>query len=323
MDSIIKKLQEAQSVIILAHDSEDPDAIGSSCAMKEILKNMGKSARVVLSAPMSAKFSQLFDGCEVYNEGNAYDAQLCVCLDCGDRQRLGARVAVFRNIENSVNIDHHYTNDNFADENYVDGSASATAEILFELFEKMGAPLTQKAAKYLYTAISADTGGFKYSNVSPKTMRIGAELISFDIGHADIARILFDTESMNIIKLKGTIMRNIISYAGGTVNMVTVEDKMFAKYGIDEKDIPDLVDIPRSVEGTQIAVSIKRLDTKIKLSFRSNGIVNVAEIAERFGGGGHAMAAGGTITEGSLKDAERRVAEECTKAVIKAGLYRQ
>ncbi len=321
MENIITKLNEAERLIILAHDNEDPDALGSCFAVREVLANMGKDARVVLSGPMHKRLRQIFGKAEVYDEHNDYDADLCVCLDCGDRERLGVRVAIFRNIGNSVNIDHHYTNNNFADANYVDGAASATGEILWDMFAQMGAEITQNVAKFLYAAIAGDTGGFKYSNVTPKTMRIGAELISHDINHADIARIMFDTYPLKALKLNGAVMQNIKSYAGGAVNMVVVEDKMFDKYGVEENEISDLVDIPRSVEGTEIAVCIKKHANKIRLNFRSNGTVNVAEIAEKFGGGGHAMAAGGTITTGSLKDAERRVAEECTKAVIKAGLY--
>lgn len=320
LKDIADKIKECQKAVILAHDSEDPDALGSCFAVKAALEQMGKTGIVVVSDRIEKRLETFFDGYLIYDENEDYEGDLCICLDCGDRERLGSRTDIFRDIENSVNIDHHYTNNGFADVNYVDEKAAATGEILFELFKELGVELTKEIAGYLYIAIFSDTGGFKYSNVTPKTMMVGAELIGFDIDHAEIARILFDTYSLNAIKLEGAVMGNIHSYADGKVRMVAVEDKMFDKYGVDESEIPDLVNIPRSVEGTEVAVCLKRHSTKIKISLRSNGKVNVAEIAEQFGGGGHIMAAGASITEGSFKDAQRRVSEACIKAVEKYGI---
>lgn len=314
MEQIIEKLRQSHKAAILAHVSEDPDALGSCFAMAEALKQIGNHPVCYLSEQPEEGLSFIGGEYLVYDGDAAdIDCDLCVCLDCGDRERLGSRIDIFRKVGLSVNIDHHYTNECFADENYVDGEASATGEILYELFQKMNIEMTDEIARLLYIAIAADTGSFKYSNVSPKTMRVAADLLEYHFDHAEAARLLFDTEPLAMMKMKGAIMGNIHSYCGGKLSIVCVDEKMFTRYGVEEGR-GDLVNIPRRVEHTEIAVCLKRHKDKIKLSFRSNGKVNVSDIAARFGGGGHMMAAGAS-TDGAFAAAEKTVVKYCTEAL--------
>lgn len=306
MEKIINKINAANSIAVLAHANEDPDALGSSFAMMKALRKIGKNAVCYISDDIDEKLKFLSDDYIIYNndiEIPEYD--LCLCLDCGDRQRLGDRDRIFKQIDNSISIDHHRNNDNFADENYVIEDAAATGEILYDLFEEMKIELDKDIAKCLYTAISADTGSFKYSNVTPKVMRIIAHLLEFDINHADIARLLYDTESLASMKLKGVVMGNIHQYYDGKLSLVAIDESMFDKYGV-EKGSNDLVNIPRRVEGTEVAICVKKHKDKIKASLRSNGDIDVGAIAEKFSGGGHIMAAGCTLS-GSMKDAQKQI----------------
>lgn len=313
MDAVIEAIRQSKRAAVIAHISEDPDALGSCFAMTAALRGMGNEAVCYLSEKPEQGLGFIGGDYTVYHENAFPGHDLCICLDCGDRERLGSRIRLFREAGCSVNIDHHYTNDLFADFNYVDGKAAATGEILYQLFRKMNIVLTDEIARYLYIAIAADTGCFKYSNVSPDTLRITADLLEYDIHHADITRLLFDTESIAVMKLKGALMSNIHSYCDGKVNIICVDEKMFTRYGVDEGR-GDLVNIPRRVENTEVAVCVKRHKDKVKISFRSNGRINVAEIAEQFGGGGHAMAAGATA-EGALAEIEKKVAALCAEAI--------
>lgn len=315
MKAVIDKIMDAKSVAILPHVNEDPDALGSCFALAETLRLLGKKATVYVSGKIEARLAFIGNDYVIYHDGIEHEHDLCACVDCGDIDRIGERKALFDEINNSINVDHHYTNTNFADVNYVDGKASATAEILFEIFREMKFDLNVDIARHLYTAICSDTGCFKYSNVSPKTMRIAADLIEYDFDHADIARLLFDSDSLAAAKLKAEITNDIRPYADGKIELVVTDEKIGEKYGIDKEDIPNIVDIPRRIEGTEIAVCIKRTDDSFRLNLRSNGKADVAKVAMKFDGGGHVKAAGATLHFDTAEEAEKAVVEACMEAL--------
>ena len=301
MNDVIELILKADKVCIIAHEDEDADSVGSCFAMRLALLQLGKTAKCYFSAPLENHIAFMGDDYEVFDENAEYEADLCICLDCGDIKRLGRRVKIFENAKNTLSIDHHETNTRFADVNFVDWQAAATAEILYELFSKMEIDINKNISENLYAAISADTGSFKYSNTTPKTMCIASELIAKDIDHARIARLLHDTDFIGAIRCKAEIMQNIEGYFGGKLTIVTASDALFEKYGITERDSGDIVNIARAVSGCEIAVSIRETQGKIKVSLRSNGEISVSQIAQKFGGGGHAKAAGAKVTGKSIE----------------------
>lgn len=175
--------------------------------------------------------------------------------------------------------------------------------------------MNKTIARFLYIAICSDTGCFKYSNVSPKTMRCAASLLEFDFNHAEIARLLFDTYAFNVMKLKSELMQNVRSYADGKINVVTADSSLYEKYSVEAKEVPNIVDIPRCVAGTEIAVCIKRQNGDIRVSLRSNGDADVSSVAVALGGGGHAKAAGCSVEAETIEEAEKIIVEECLKAI--------
>lgn len=315
MHEIADKIKQAKSAAVFPHINEDPDALGSCFALCEALRDMGKTAVCYVSEPIEKHLEFIGGEYEVYDKEKTYSHDIAICLDCGDLERLGDRVKLFDEIGNSVNIDHHRTNTRFAEVNFVDGDSSATGEILCEFFRSEHIRITDKIARYLYIAICSDTGCFKYSNVSPKTMRAAADLLEFGFDHAEIARLLFDTCALNTMKVKSELMQNIHSYAGGKLNVVAVDDEIFEKYAVDAKEVPNIVDIPRCVAGTEIAVCIKRQNGGIRVSLRSNGSADVSAVSTKFGGGGHAKAAGCSVEAETLAEAEKIIVEECVKAL--------
>lgn len=311
MEKVIEKILSAKSAAILPHVKEDADALGSCFALAEVMRCMGKKAVVYVSGPVEGRLGFMGSGYEEYIPGEKYDHDLCVCLDCGDLGRIGARREIFESIGNTVNIDHHYTNTHYADENYVDGSASSTGEILYRLLKDAGIGLTKETARQLYTAICSDTGCFKYSSVSPETMRAAAELIEMDIDHAEIARLLFDCETLEAAKLKAEATEKLESFYDGKLRIVTMPGGMCSRYGISPEDAPNLVDIPRTIEGTEIAVCIKDLDGEIRVNLRSNGEADVSLVAAKLGGGGHKKAAGCSIKNASIDGIKEEIIKEC------------
>ena len=308
MKKIAEIIKNADNIVITAHISEDADALGSVFALAESLKNAGKNVTAVLSDMPERRLQFLEFDYEVYKANENYSQDLLICLDTADVKRLGERAALLEK-SRSISIDHHYTNTLYADENYVEGDASATGEIIYKLIVEMGFEVAKKTAEFLYVAISGDTGSFKYSSTSPETMRIVADLMEKGIDHAELSRRIHETESLESVLLKGHIMSEIKSYFGGKVNMVVLSDETFKKFGVDEKDVGDIVNIPRMIEGTEVAVSVREVPDKIKISFRSNGKINVSDIAGEFGGGGHKMAAGAAVKGKTLTEVTEKIVE--------------
>ena len=296
MNNIIKVIENSKKAVVLGHIDEDSDSIGSTLAMCEMLKNMGKEAVLFLSGEPEHRLKFLISDYNYYDENvNIDDFDLLICIDTADAKRLGKRAVLLDKIKPSINIDHHFTNTNYADFNIVDGNMSSASEMVYDLVCQMGAEITKPMAEYLYCGIMGDTGCLKYNSATPKTAYIISELMKRGIDHAELARRIFDTDTFDVIKLKGYIMNNLESYYDGELTVCALDERVFERYNVRERDCGDIVNIPRSVEGTQIAVSIRDVGDKIKISFRSNGKYNVSDIAKNFGGGGHIMSAGATI----------------------------
>lgn len=307
MKDVIKKINSSNSVAILTHIVEDGDALGSALAMSYALRKMGKNAIVYVSAKIEDKLSFLGEDYIIYSPERLKEHDLCLCLDCGDEKRLGDRIEVLSKIKNSVNIDHHYTNTMYADVNYVEGDASSTGEIVYKLLKEMKVPIDKEIATYLYAAICSDTGSFKYSCTSPQTMRIAAELIEYSIAFDEISKLLFDTYTLDEMHFRAELMSSVEGYAQGKITVVAFEEELVLKYNIAEENIPTVVDIPRGIQGCEIAIALKRINGEVRASLRSNSDINVSDIAKHFGGGGHVKAAGFRVKNALLEDVKKEV----------------
>ncbi|MDO4618390.1 MAG: bifunctional oligoribonuclease/PAP phosphatase NrnA [Clostridia bacterium] len=305
MEKILKLIKNSNTVAILGHESEDADSVGTSLALASALRNMGKTADVFLSAPLEKRLEFLSDG-NLRTDISDGQYDLCIAVDSGDIKRLGDRVKIFERAKHTIEIDHHATNTYFAEENYVVSAASAAGEILFDVISEL-TQIDKKIAEYLYVAIASDTGSFKYSNVSGETMRKAAYLLDKGIDNAYISRMLFDSDAEEIIKVKGALMNKIETDFSGKLSMITVSDEEFKSYGVEEKDLSDIVNIARGVAGCEVAVSIREMSDKIKISFRSNGKFEVDELAGKFGGGGHKMASGAAVFGKSLAEVKEEI----------------
>lgn len=309
MEQVLKLIKTAKSAVILPHINADGDAVASSKAMQKALESINIPAVIYAEEPVEKRLDFISDGILVYN-GEEIECDTCIVLDCGDIERTGERRKIADGARQLINIDHHRTNVGFGDASLVCAEASSTGEVLFDLFKEMNLDITAETARYLYTAICSDTGGFAFANVSPKTFRIAAELIEKDICHSEISRLLFDCVDMDEELMRSELTNSINSYFGGRIRTVVITKALAAKFGISPQEMQGIVDIPRRIRGTEIAVALKETDDCTRVSMRSNTSADVSEVALKFGGGGHSKAAGCSIAEKDAKEAE--------KAVIKA-----
>ena len=310
MNTVLETIKNSGNVAILPHVSADGDAIGSCAAMAEFVKSIG--ARAVVYTEENVEKRLEFIGCEyVRFDGEYAEHDLCIVLDCGDEKRIGERIAVKNRAKTVINIDHHKTNTYFGDINIVRPDASATGEILAELFCENGVEINLKAASALYAAIASDTGRFAYTNVSPKTFRLAAWLLEKGINLAEITRLMFESNEYKGELLKAEVIKGLHIYFGGKVKLGVCTQKMLDENGLKkDDDLPQLVEIPRCLAGTEIAVSLREKDGKLKCSLRSNGDEDVSVISLVFGGGGHAKAAGFTVEGYTIDELEEKIITE-------------
>lgn len=309
---IIDILRTQNTFAILPHINPDADAMGSCFAVQHVLERMGKTAVVFIEEELPHYLSFLNGTCRMFTQAEPYD--VCLCIDCGDLGRTGMRSAFLDKAKVSVNLDHHYSNTKYAAVNLVDAAASSSGEICYDLLSELGEAITLEVGTCLYGAICADTGGFKYSNTTAKTMRAAADLLELGVDIAKINQILFDTESLASFQLKGEIIRGIRLYCNGLVGVASVTLEMMERYGVCSKDIDNIVDLARKVDGVEVAVSFKECEKGIKISLRSNEFVDVSKIAEKFGGGGH-IRASGLLMETDMETAQRQLLEEIKNVV--------
>ena len=308
MQKIIEMIDKASDIAILSHIDEDADAFGSSLAMQEMLKTKGKNVCYYLERPIEKKLSFISDDYLIYDdEAKNKHFDLVICLDSGDLGRLGKRAEILENCDKSICIDHHYTNVGYCDENMIDGDISSTSEMIFNLLSYMNFEITEKIAIYLYCGIMGDTGCLKYGCATYKTAFVISKLMEFGFDHAYYCRRIFDLDPVELVKLRGYVMNNIESYHNGEVSLAWVDTKILEEFGVSECDTGNIVNIPRSVDGTEIAAFIKKTDEKVKISLRSNGKYNVGEIAVKLGGGGHEMAAGASVGNISVDEAKEKL----------------
>lgn len=288
-ESIISLIEKAEKIALLTHVYPDGDALGSSYALKLALCGAGKKCEVFLEEECRTKEFSIIIGKE--SSGiKLEDCDLKIALDCSGTDRLGALGGSFRG--NIAAIDHHVTETDFRGCLARDASASATGELVYELLNEMNIPITRDIANNLYIAISSDTGSFKYSSTTPKTMRIAAALLETGIDFAEIARVLYDTKTREYLNVYKKAIDSLEFYKDGKIALLALSKEDFENAGLDATLASAVVTLPGSVKDVLVSVYIRQRKDLMKVSLRSNCDIDVAEIAERFGGGGHIHAAG-------------------------------
>lgn len=320
INKIKQFINQSETIAVLCHINADGDALCSCFAIADVLAKMGKQVTCLLDEYPGPKYDFLGGEYEVFDDSKDYKFHMSIAVDCGGKERLGKRVSVFDKSKYTLNIDHHKSNDNFAQINIVKPDYCAAAEVLAELFAQMGLDISDKTARFLYGGIMSDSGCLKYSSTSPSTLRIVADLMEHGFDHAEMTRMLFDSKSMALTKLTGHVMNNVESFEDGKITLICTDAKLLEKYGVDESDANDLINIPRSISGTEIAMEVKERGGVVRVSIRSNGVAEVDKIAAQFGGGGHIRAAGATLNNMTLQQAKNEVLAAACKELVRCGI---
>lgn len=302
MSQLTEKLAAAKTVAIMGHIRPDGDCIGSCLALYNYIREQYPfiEAKVYLEKPAD-KFDYLqgFGAvCSDFEEDCAYD--LCVCLDCSDRARFGSFVKYLDAASDSLCIDHHITNLNFAAVNIVESSASSTCEVLFGQMEEER--IDKAVAECLYTGIIHDTGVFKFSSTSAKTMRIAGFLMEKGIDFTSIIDDSFYTKTYIQNQVLGRALLESVTFMDGRCIFSVVRKQDMEFYGVESKDLDGIIDQLRVTSGVECAIFLYEVGIhEYKVSLRSNTNLDVSKIASYFGGGGHVKAAGCTMS-GSIHD---------------------
>jgi phosphoesterase RecJ-like protein len=313
LDEAAKALANADEVTLVCHVNPDADAIGSMLGLANHL--VGRGVKVAAAAPNKfedlPRWVEALPGRELLvPPGKLPKApKVLVTLDAADLGRLDGLTHLVERAETSIVVDHHRTNPGFGTINLIDPDASSTAEVVFRLIERMGDEPDADVAACLYAGLITDTGRFQYESASPDVLRIGATLRERDFDHARLAQALYADGSVAYLRLLAVVLGRVqhVTEANLVWTYATRKDLDDAKVPIQETD--DLIDVIRMAREADVAAVLKEQKAGgFKVSMRSRGDTNVAEIAEASGGGGHRLAAGYSA-KGTIEEASRALIE--------------
>lgn len=305
MDKITAEIIGSKKIAIAGHIRPDGDCVGSCTALYQYLKlnkeEFGIEQLDVYLENFGSEFSILTGADEIkhsYESDEEYD--VFIALDCGSLDRLGNALKYFNTAKKTINIDHHISNQSFGAVNHVVADASSTCEVIFTLMEEE--KITKEIAEALYVGIIHDTGVFKHSNTSEKTMQIAGKLIGKGINFSSLIDESFYSKTYMQNQILGRCLMESILVLDGKVVFAAINRKMLDFYGASSTDLDGIIDQLRVTKGVEVAIFIYEMDYReFKVSMRSNGEVNVSKIAVYFGGGGHIKAAGFSML-GSVHD---------------------
>lgn len=292
-----KAIQEAKDVAILSHMSPDGDNLGSLEALYGYLKGIKKDVTYLGNDDVPEDFAFLPSTNKRVDVDQVHrDFDLMIALDAADEGRFGDKAtSLFSRAKKTINIDHHMSNTEYADLNYVISDATSTGEVLFDVLEAIEADFTPEMATGLYTAISTDTGSFQYDSVNGKTHLTIAKLYAYGCDHNVVVQSVYQSRSREKVALMGRVLSNIDFLAGGKVAMAICRLEDRKATGAKSEDTEGIVEQVRNIKGVEMAIFLKEKEEEVKLSFRSKSYLNCTTFASAFGGGGHVRAAGAAM----------------------------
>ena len=302
-------LKDNDNYLVLTHASPDGDTLGSAYALKLGLKKLGKKMQVICPDEIPHKYDYFIDDSEC-----DFVPETVIAVDVADIKLLGDLWERFEG-RIDLNIDHHVSNTHYAKKLYLDETASATAECIYEILDELGAEFDSNIANALYTGLSTDTGCFKYANVTTRTHEIAAKLHSIGVDAAEINRKMFDTKSKGRVKMEMMVLNSAEFHFDDRCMMLAVTLDIQKKTGCSKSDMEGVASMSRSVEGVLVGVAIKESQKNVfKISLRTYDPLDASAICKKLGGGGHKAAAGCTV-EGSLKEAKAAILSAIKEAL--------
>jgi len=289
LDEVLNQIERRNKFILTSHARPDGDAVGSALACAQILRSMGKQASVVLSDGVPAVYGPLpFAESVLRSTAEAPGADAAIILECDSvaRTRLSGLEQHYL-----INIDHHATARPFAHLNWIDPSACATAEMIFRLAREAGVKISPEVATCLYTAVLTDTGSFCFHGTSEQTFALAQELVRCGADPVRIAHSVYFSTHVSKMRLLGAALSSL--HTDGTLAWMHVDRAAIESCYANDEDCEGLVNYALAIQGIEVALFFREQpDGRFRISLRSKGCVNVAAVAEAFGGGGHECASG-------------------------------
>ncbi|MBQ8550803.1 MAG: bifunctional oligoribonuclease/PAP phosphatase NrnA [Clostridia bacterium] len=308
LSGVCSFLSEHDNYLILTHGMPDGDTLGSAYALCSGLIKLGKKAKVVCPDPIPAHYGY-FTNAVSFPE---FSEETVISADVADIKLLGALAEKYEG-KIELAIDHHASHRDFAKNLFLDGTAAACAECVYDILNTMHIAIDEIMVQAIYTGISTDTGCFKFSNTTPKTHVIAAELMASGIDFSEINRVMFDTKSKSRMEIEKMALGSVELLYRDRCALMAVTSKMLRDSGCTDADLDGITAIPRSIEGVQIGVTMRQKAPKVwKISMRSYPPFDVAAICAKMNGGGHKYAAGCEIV-----GTKRQAREEILKHVRK------
>jgi phosphoesterase RecJ-like protein len=319
----VELVRRHQRFLVTTHIRPDGDGLGSMLALAEVLERQGKEVQLVIASVFPPRYRFLDPEGRIKRLDppalSLAPHDPVFVLDTGTWNQLGDFAAVLRSRTGpKLVIDHHQTQDDLGAICLVDTSAEATGRLVVEAIRALGEPLSETAANLLFVALAMDTGWFRHSNTSAKSLTLGAELIQAGARPEILYQRLFEENSLPRLKLQGLILERIQVTCNGRLAYTELRRDDYATTGAVPQDTEDLVNYTLSLLGVEVGLFfMEQPRGGVKVSFRSRTSVDVARVAERFGGGGHRQASG-AVLQASLADARARVLEAVAAALDSA-----
>jgi phosphoesterase RecJ-like protein len=311
---IAAAVQAARTIVLTTHVNADGDGVGSEIALVHLLSALGKQVSIANPTPIPDRYAFLRDPVRPHDRtADAVKAiraaDLFLVLDIADVGRLGhlGSPLTARGV-GAACIDHHLSPGTLpAGPRLVDAAAAATGELVYDLAATAGWPLSPEAARALYVALLTDTGGFRFSNTAPRALRVAASLLEHGVHPERVYESVYATAPLGRLRLTAEVLETLVVEPDLGLSWLTVPAGAVERHGTTPDDLDGLVEMARSVQGTRLALLFRPLASgSIKVSFRAVGDLDVAAFARGFGGGGHAKAAGASLS-GTLDEVQRTV----------------
>lgn len=319
LDDALSFMRGSDRFLVVSHVQPDGDAISSTVVVGWLLQKLGKSYVLINESELPSRLSYLHQYDSIVNYKQAAPQQMfdaIISVDCADFKRIGEVAGSFAFEARLLNIDHHPTNNGFGAVNIIRAEAAATVEILFDLIERAGISVDLNCATAIYTGLLTDTGGFRYSNTSPRVMEIASHLLTVGVSGNDLADHLLEKMTMAKLKLLQIALNRLTFTDNLEIGWVYIGKDDLHNTGAVSEDVEGIVNYALNVDGVEVGILFKESeDGSVKASLRSAGKANVAAIAQQFGGGGHVRAAGCRL-EGSLTDSITELVEAVRKALV-------
>jgi phosphoesterase RecJ-like protein len=313
LSQVVELIENKQNFAITTHIKPDGDGVGSSLGLCWLLRSLGKSAEVVVRGDIPLAYRSLpgaGDIRDIEAVDKIYDA--IFVIECSDLQRPGI---VGLDEQFTVNIDHHATSEHFGTVNWIDSTASAVGEMIYNLVKAIGGRVTREIAECVYMALVTDTGSFHFSNTTERTLKVASELIKAGAKPAEISEAVYNNYPWSRIELMRQVMSTVKRDESGKVASLRQTLKMREEAEAVDGDNNGFVNIPLAARDILACVYMREIgENAYRVSLRSKGDINVAKVAERWGGGGHRNAAGLRI-EGDWNEKEEELVEAVRDAV--------